>query len=116
MFKTLTQHSEKLSIDSLAVPSFTASTVSVTVIRILLGAMYPIDINHTAHILPCHLVTGTVGWMAACGAGGSALLPFITGTMALNLGIEILQPLCIFSNPPLKFFQTQPKSFSFFHP
>jgi hypothetical protein len=34
--------------------------------------------------------------MAACGAGGSALLPFITGTMASNLGIESLQPLCVF--------------------
>jgi hypothetical protein len=50
-------------------------------------------INHTARILPRHLVNGTVGWMAACGAGGSALLPFITGTMASNFGIESLQPL-----------------------
>ena len=81
------------------VPSFIASAVSVTVIGILLGPMYPIAINHTAHILPRHLVTGTVGWMAACGAGGSALLPFITGTMASRLGIESLQPLCVFSNP-----------------
>ena len=82
------------------VPSFTAAAVSVTVIGILLGPMYPIAINHTARVLPRHLVNGTVGWMAACGAGGSVLLPFITGMMASNLGIESLQPLYVI------FFQT----------
>ena len=73
-------------------------------IGILLGPMYPIAINHTARVLPRHLVNGTVGWMVACGAGGSALLPFITGTMASKLGIESLQPLCVFFRPRLKFF------------
>ena len=58
--------------------------------------MYPIAIKHTARVLPRHLVNGTVGWMVACGAGGSALLPFVTGTMASKLGIESLQPLCVF--------------------
>ena len=75
--------------------------------------MYPITIDHMARILPRHLMTGTVGWMAACSVGGSALLPFITSTMALNLGIEIC---AYFPILPLKFFQTQPKSFSIFHP
>jgi hypothetical protein len=58
--------------------------------------MAPIAVNHTARVIPRHLVNGTVGWMAACGVGGSALLPFITGTMASNLGIESLQFLCVF--------------------
>ena len=74
-------------------PSFTASAIAVSVIGILLGPMYPIAINHAARVLPRHLVNGTVGWMTAWGAGGGALLPFITGTMASNLGIESLQPL-----------------------
>ena len=78
------------------VPSFTAAAVSVSVIGILLGPMYPIAINHAARVLPRHLVNGTIGWMAACGVGGSALLPFITGTMASNLGIESLQPLYVY--------------------
>ena len=77
--------------------------------------MYPISMNHTAHILPRHLVTGTVlGWIAACGAGGSALLPFITGTMASNLGIESLQPLCVFSSPPVKVLPDATQIFLFF--
>ena len=78
--------------------------------------MYPITINHTAHILPCHLMTGTVGWMAACSAGGSALLPFITGMMASNLGVESLQPLCVFSNPPLKAFPDSTQILLLFSP
>ena len=80
------------------VPSFNAAVVSVSIIGILLGPMFPIAINHVARVLPRHLVNGAVGWMSACGAGGSALLPFITGTIASNWGIESLQPLCV-SNP-----------------
>jgi len=57
--------------------------------------MYPIAINHTARILPPRLVNGTIGWMSACGAAGSALLPFVTGRMASNFGIESLQPLLL---------------------
>ena len=75
------------------VPSFTAAAVSVSMIGILLGPMFPIAINHAARVLPRHLVNGAIGWMSACGAGGSALLPFITGTIASNWGIESLQPL-----------------------
>jgi fucose permease len=78
------------------VPSFTAAAISVSMIGILLGPMYPIALNHTARVLPRHLVNGTVGWISACGAGGSALLPFLTGAMASKLGIESLQPLCVF--------------------
>jgi len=77
------------------VPSLTAAVISVSIIGILLGPMYPIVINHTARVLPHHLVNGSVGWMAACGAGGSALLPFVTGAMASSFGIESLQPLLL---------------------
>ena len=66
--------------------------------------MYPIAINHVALVLPRHLVNGTIGWMSACGASGSALLPFITGTISSNFGIESLQPLCVFQNSPSFFF------------
>jgi len=77
-------------------PSFTGGAISVSIIGVLLGPMYPILINYTAHVLPRHLVNGTVGWISACGAAGSALLPFVTGAMASNFGIESLQPLCVY--------------------
>jgi len=74
------------------VPSFIAAAISVTIIGIVLGPMYPIAIHHTTRVLPHHLVSGTVGWMSAFGQAGSALLPFVTGTMAAQLGIQSLQP------------------------
>ena len=83
------------------VPSFTASVISVSIIGVLLGPMFPIAINHVARVLPRHLVNGAVGWIAACGAGGSAVLPFLTGTLASNLGIESLQPLCVLKPVPI---------------
>ena len=84
----------------------------VSIIGVLLG---PIAINHVAQVLPRHLVNGAVGWIAACGARGTAFLPFLTCTLASNLGIESLQP-CAYSNlsQPLKLFYTQPQtSYSF---
>ena len=67
--------------------------------------MFPIALNHAARILPRHLVNGVIGWMSACGAGGSSLLPFAIGTMAAQFGIQSLQPLCqaAYSNGPNAF-------------
>ena len=99
------------------VPSFTASVISVFIIGVLLGPMFPIAINHVARVLPRHLVNGAVGWIAACGAGGSAVLPFLTGTIASNLGIESLQPLCVFKLTPIptkSSSRLNPKLLSFF--
>jgi len=55
------------------VPSFIAAAISVTLMGFILGPIFPTAINHTARVLPRHLITGTVGWIAACGAGGSTL-------------------------------------------
>ena len=83
------------------VPSFTTAAISVSIIGILLGPVWAIALNHTARVLPRHLVSGTVGWIFACGAGGSTLLSYITGEMASKLGIEILQPLWVSYSTPI---------------
>ena len=62
---------------------------------VILGPMFPIALNHTARILPRHLINGTLGWISACGAVGNTLLSYITGEMASKLGIESLQPLWV---------------------
>ena len=62
----------------------------------LLGPIYPIAMKHTARVLPGHLVNGTIGWSSACGGTWIALLSLLTGSMASNWGIEVLQPLCVF--------------------
>ena len=75
------------------VPSVIATAISVSIIGILLGPMYPVAINHTARVLPPHLVNGAIGWMSACGSAGTSVLPFLTGAMAAQYGIQTLQPL-----------------------
>jgi fucose permease len=77
------------------VPSIIADAISISIIGLVLGPMYPIAIHHTTRVLPRHLVNGTVGWMSACGQAGGALLPFITGTMVAQLGIASLQPFLL---------------------
>ena len=97
------------------VPSFIAAAISVSIIGIVLGPMYPIAIHHTTRVLPHHLVSGTVGWMSAFGQAGSAVLPFITGTMASHFGIQSLQPLCVYFTYSEKLlFKTHSHLFFFF--
>ena len=75
------------------VPNVVVTGVSVSIIGMLLGPMYPTVINHTARVIPSHLVNGAIGWMSACGTAGTSVLPFVTGTLAAQYGIQALQPL-----------------------
>lgn len=93
------------------VPSLIGDAVTVSIIGVLLGPMYPIAMNHSGRVLPPWLLTGkrcrssgndsgihrirkgSIGWIAGFGQAGSALLPFITGTIANKSGIVSLQPL-----------------------
>ena len=67
-------------------------------IGIFLGPIYPIALQHTAHVLPHHLVNGTIAWISACGATGNALLSLMVGNVASRWGIESLQPLYVFQS------------------
>ena len=94
------------------VPSLIGGAVSVSLIGVLLGPMYPITMNHAGRVLPAWLLTGNVpcristrrpiltrvlagsiGWIAGFGQAGSALFPFMTGAIASKTGISSLQPL-----------------------
>ncbi|KAF8161502.1 MFS general substrate transporter [Crassisporium funariophilum] len=77
------------------VPSIVGGAITVCMIGILLGPMYPIVMNHTSRILPRSLVTASIGWVSACGAAGSALLPLLTGRLATKYGIASLQPFLV---------------------
>jgi len=77
------------------VPSLIGGAVSVSIIGVLLGPMYPITMNHAGRVLPAWLLTGSIGWIAGFGQAGSALLPFMTGAIASKTGISSLQPLLV---------------------
>ncbi|KAG9313550.1 MFS general substrate transporter [Chiua virens] len=77
------------------VPSLISDAVVISIVGVLLGPMYPITMNHAGRVLPAWLLTGSIGWIAGFGQAGSALFPFITGTIASKTGISSLQPLLV---------------------
>ncbi|GJJ15714.1 hypothetical protein Clacol_009992 [Clathrus columnatus] len=74
------------------VPSLVGNSISVSFIGFFLGPLYPTAMNLAGEIIPQKLLPGSIGWMAACGVAGSALLPVITGALANRFGIISLQP------------------------
>ncbi|KAI5123263.1 hypothetical protein M0805_001352 [Coniferiporia weirii] len=77
------------------VPSLIGDAVAVSFVGFVLGPMYPILMNETGRLIPPWLLTGSIGWIASFGFAGSALFPFITGTLASRFGIVSLQPVLI---------------------
>lgn len=77
------------------VPSLVGNAVTVSIIGMLLGPMYPIAMNQASRILPPWLLTGAIGWIGGFGQAGSALIPFITGAISEKHGIKSLHPLLV---------------------
>ncbi|OJT07475.1 Bypass of stop codon protein 6 [Trametes pubescens] len=77
------------------VPSLIENAIAVSFVGLLLGPMYPILMNHSTTILPRWLLTACMGYIAAVGLAGSAILPFITGLLASKFGIASLQPFIV---------------------
>ncbi|KAG2198730.1 hypothetical protein INT47_005415 [Mucor saturninus] len=70
------------------------STILVS-IGFLLGPMFPTTISLASKALPRSYHATSIGFMAALGAGGAALFPFITGQVAGKFGILIMPTACI---------------------
>lgn len=77
------------------VPSLIGNAVTVSIVGVLLGPIYPIVMNHAGRILPRVFLTGSIGWIAGLGQAGSAAIPFMTGALAASTGIWALHPLLI---------------------
>ncbi|KAG2213340.1 hypothetical protein INT46_007199 [Mucor plumbeus] len=70
------------------------STAFVT-LGLLLGPMFPTTISLASKALPRSFHATSIGFMAALGAGGAALFPFITGQVAGKFGILIMPAACV---------------------
>ncbi|TFY55750.1 hypothetical protein EVG20_g9203 [Dentipellis fragilis] len=75
------------------VPSFIGGAVSIALVGVFMGPIYPIVMNESRRVLPRWLLTACIGWIAGFGQTGSAILPFMTGAIASKAGIKSLQPL-----------------------
>ncbi|CAG8285795.1 unnamed protein product [Penicillium salamii] len=77
------------------VPNFYASAVAVSLQGFFLGPMFPGAVVMVTKLLPRHLHVASIGFVAAFGGSGAAILPFAVGVLAQAKGVQVLQPFII---------------------
>ncbi|KAJ6094508.1 hypothetical protein N7467_002021 [Penicillium canescens] len=77
------------------VPQFYASAVAVSLQGFFLGPLFPGAIVMLTKLLPRHLHVTSIGFVAAFGGSGAAILPFAVGVLAQAKGVKVLQPFII---------------------
>ena len=77
------------------VPQFYASAVAVALQGFFLGPLFPAVVVVTTKLLPRHLHVSSIGFAAAFGGGGAAVLPFAVGAIAQSKGVKVLQPFIL---------------------
>lgn len=77
------------------VPQFIVSAVAISLIGFFIGPMFPAGIVAATKLLPRELHVAAIGFAAAVGGGGAALLPFAVGAVAQARGVQTLQPIVL---------------------
>ncbi|KAL2801916.1 major facilitator superfamily domain-containing protein [Aspergillus granulosus] len=77
------------------VPNFYASVVAVSIQGFFLGPMFPGAVVVATRLLPRSMHVSAIGFAAAFGASGAAVLPFAVGAVAQAKGVKVLQPFVI---------------------
>ncbi|KAL2866925.1 putative MFS transporter [Aspergillus lucknowensis] len=77
------------------VPNFYTSVIAVSFQGFFLGPMFPGAVVVATRLLPRALHVSAIGFAAAFGASGAAVLPFAVGAVAQAKGVEVLQPFVI---------------------
>lgn len=77
------------------VPQFIVSAVAVGLVGLFLGPLFPSAVVVMSKLLPRHLHVGAIGFTAAFGGGGAALLPFAVGAIAQAKDVKVLQPIIL---------------------
>ncbi|KAF2689235.1 MFS general substrate transporter [Lentithecium fluviatile CBS 122367] len=77
------------------VPSFHVSATAVSLQGFFLGPLFPAAIVAATKALPPYLHVSAIGFAAAFGGGGGAILPFAIGALAQSRGVSVLQPVIL---------------------
>jgi fucose permease len=77
------------------VPNFYASVIAVSIQGFFLGPMFPGAVVVATRLLPRSMHVSAIGFAAAFGASGAAVLPFAVGAIAQAKGVEVLQPFIV---------------------
>lgn len=77
------------------IPNVIGEAVTVAILGVLLGAVYPCAASVFTKILPRSLHMSSLSFISALGSSGGAVSPFFTGILAQNVGTFVLHPICI---------------------
>lgn len=77
------------------IPNFIASAVFAAWLGFFLGPLFPAAIVVATKLLPRRLHVSAIGFAAAFGGGGAAVLPFAVGAIAQAKGVQVLQPIAL---------------------
>lgn len=77
------------------VPQFYVSAVAVALQGFFLGPLFPAVVVAATKLLPRHLHVSAIGFAAAFGGSGAAILPFAVGAIAQAKGVQVLQPIIL---------------------
>ncbi|KAJ7252372.1 MFS general substrate transporter [Mycena haematopus] len=77
------------------VPSLIGGAISVAIVGLALGPIYPIAMNHAGRVFPPWLLAGAIGWIAGVATIGAAVIPFVTGAIASKTGLKSLEPVVV---------------------
>ncbi|KAI1377364.1 putative MFS transporter [Hypoxylon crocopeplum] len=77
------------------VPEFYVSVLAVALQGFFLGPLYPSIVLVASKLLPRHQHVVVIGFAAAFGGCGAAVLPFLTGLLAEGVGVQVLQPVIL---------------------
>jgi len=77
------------------VPSVPVSAVSAALIGFFIGPIFPCAVALATKVLPGRLHVSVIGFIAAFGSLGAALIPFAAGLLAQAKGVQSLMPLLV---------------------
>ena len=77
------------------IPNIIGNAVSVAIVGLLLGPVYPSATTIFMKLLPARLQMIAISFISSAGSSGGAVVPFITGLVAQSVGTYVLHPICI---------------------
>ncbi|KAJ5098463.1 hypothetical protein N7532_005464 [Penicillium argentinense] len=77
------------------IPNVIGEAVTVAVLGLMLGAVYPCATIVFTRLLPRSMHISSLSFISALGSSGGAVSPFFTGILAQNVGTMVLHPICI---------------------
>ena len=77
------------------VPQFLVSAVAISLVGFFIGPLFPSAVIMATKLLPQELHVAAIGFAAAVGGGGAAVLPFAVGAIANVRGVQTLQPIIL---------------------